>query len=121
MYFKLLGFYWVMIFKMFYRTQFLSPDLKPIHPTKLTDKYIPPIATQILNRYSSAKQLEKPTASNIESQNGYRKRVENYTYCSTDLIGEGCTSKVFKARKDNETEIYAVKVIDLRKYSTSSR
>ena len=48
------------------------------------------------------------------------KRVENYVYRLKDLIGEGYSSKVYKTKKDGSLEVVAMKVITLKKQSSSN-
>jgi len=55
------------------------------------------------------------------SERVIKKIIENYSYSSAECIGEGFTSKVYKARKEGSNEIFAIKVVDLKKYSNSNR
>ena len=48
------------------------------------------------------------------------KRVDNYVYHLRDLIGEGYSSKVYKTKKDNTHDTLAIKVVTLKKQSSSN-
>jgi hypothetical protein len=54
-------------------------------------------------------------------QSALRKRIEQYSYNLSDQIGEGYTSRVFKASKDNSSDVFAIKVVDLKKYTVTNR
>jgi hypothetical protein len=43
-----------------------------------------------------------------------RKKIENYSYGLSDVIGKGYSSQVFKGRNDSNNDSVAVKVIDMR-------
>lgn len=106
---------------MLSRHQFLSPDLKPVYPQHQLNRYLPTVTAPSLARYSSAKMFERCSTIASELQTHIRKRIDCYTYSSEELIGSGYTSRVYKARKDGSSEVFAIKVVDLKKYSTSNR
>lgn len=70
-----------------------------------------------LQRYTSMKTLIPATSPEPKQT---LKRVENYVYNTKDLIGEGYSSKVYKTKKDGSSEIMAMKVITLKKQSSSN-
>ena len=43
-----------------------------------------------------------------------RKKIEDYSYGLSDVIGKGYSSHVYKGRNDDTDEPVAVKVIDLK-------
>jgi|JI6StandDraft_1071083.scaffolds.fasta_scaffold11740_3 serine/threonine protein kinase len=106
---------------MYSRHQFLSPDLKPVYPVSRPDRLLPSPVSHTLARYSSARMFERMTLPAPESEASLKKRIENYTYRTSNCIGEGYTSKVYKCSKDGSNETFAIKVVDLKKYSASNR
>lgn len=48
------------------------------------------------------------------------QKIGDYVYSRSQEIGRGYSSRVYKARKMGSTEVYAVKVIELKKYTNSN-
>jgi serine/threonine-protein kinase ULK/ATG1 len=105
---------------MFLRHRYQSPDT--LQSTQYLEKEsVKGTSPPSLTRYSSAKLLNRLSADHRASYSNLRKRIEQYSYNISDLIGEGYTSRVFKASNDMSNELFAVKVVELKKYSSSNR
>ena len=48
------------------------------------------------------------------NNNEMRKKIEDYSYGLTDLIGKGYSSSVFRGINEKSKEQVAIKVIDLK-------
>lgn len=101
--------------RMRVRQRFLSPDTQVSGPVLAEAHYSPPPITH----HSPKKQADGTTVDSKEIH--IRKRIGDFTYSTADLIGEGYTSRVYRATKDRSSEMVAVKVVELKKYSASNR
>lgn len=108
---------------MYIRQHYLSPDVRPtIYQVKPVERRLPSPNGQTLARYSSARYLHQPSLlSSVEQEASIKKRIENYTYRLSDSIGHGYTSKVYRGSRDGSSEMFAIKVVDLKKYTSKNR
>mgnify|MGYP000452784116 FL=1 len=54
------------------------------------------------------------------NNNEMRKKIEDYSYGLTDLIGKGYSSSVFRGINEKSKEQVAIKVIDLKSLKDKS-
>ncbi len=54
------------------------------------------------------------------NNNEMRKKIEDYSYGLTDLIGKGYSSSVFRGINEKNREQVAIKVIDLKSLKDKS-
>ena len=93
------------------RNRYFSPE------SKNSGLHLNSSSSNRLRWLGSTAKLSTYNASLLDD---YEKKIGNYTYYTNKEIGSGYSSKVYKAYSSEDNEEYAIKVIELKKYSPSS-
>ena len=91
------------------RQRYFSPELRYTLPSQRSSQI------QKLRWVGSSAQL-----STAITYDEYERQIGPYTYHVNKELGSGYSSKVYRGKRKDSNEDFAIKVIDLKKYNNSN-